>query len=348
MPSKNKTEYLGLNQWQGNEYPKRQDFVEDNEKIDGVIKCLAEGTVLNENLETGNKAYVGAINEVNRKVVSHLAETVKKAGDVMSGNLDVPSLTVNNWTIEKSINFNFTDQANQQEVEIEFSGIFTGRLEITLSSGWNANIAVGAIVKRFDISVGNGTIFAQKSKYASLSSHTRSLFNISDIYVKDTGKWACRIVKAANSLNSVSINLKAYSNSGTSIATIKNSGTANLVAATSNFSPAVDLNAVVEYGSNSNGEYIRYDNGLQICHSSRVANFEITDLQSFPYPATFIGGGVKGSHSFESPITAGQYEQYGNSALITTGTHWQIKFDRTITMGSNVRSVFLTAIGRWK
>lgn len=37
MPSENKTKNLSLNQWQGNEYAKRQDFVDDNKKIDDAI-----------------------------------------------------------------------------------------------------------------------------------------------------------------------------------------------------------------------------------------------------------------------------------------------------------------------
>lgn len=38
MPSENRTPNLGLNQWQGNEYPKRVDFNEDNLKIDTEVK----------------------------------------------------------------------------------------------------------------------------------------------------------------------------------------------------------------------------------------------------------------------------------------------------------------------
>lgn len=37
MPSEYKTKNLSLNQWQGNEYAKRQDFVDDNKKIDDAI-----------------------------------------------------------------------------------------------------------------------------------------------------------------------------------------------------------------------------------------------------------------------------------------------------------------------
>lgn len=38
MPSENKTQNFGLNQWTGNEYPKREDFVNDNSIIDVEIK----------------------------------------------------------------------------------------------------------------------------------------------------------------------------------------------------------------------------------------------------------------------------------------------------------------------
>ncbi len=40
MPSKNKTPNIGLNQWQGNEFAKREDFINDNLIIDRKIKDL--------------------------------------------------------------------------------------------------------------------------------------------------------------------------------------------------------------------------------------------------------------------------------------------------------------------
>lgn len=51
MPSKNKTTNLGLNQWLGNEYVKRQDFVEDNKKIDDAFSELDE-TIKNIDLSS--------------------------------------------------------------------------------------------------------------------------------------------------------------------------------------------------------------------------------------------------------------------------------------------------------
>lgn len=37
MPSENKTPHYGLNQWQGNEYPKREDFNQDNALMDAAL-----------------------------------------------------------------------------------------------------------------------------------------------------------------------------------------------------------------------------------------------------------------------------------------------------------------------
>lgn len=68
MPSENKTPNLGLNQWQGNEYAKRVDFVEDNQKIDTAFGNL-------EDLTTEEKSdLVAAVNEVDNTVKTHLAE----------------------------------------------------------------------------------------------------------------------------------------------------------------------------------------------------------------------------------------------------------------------------------
>lgn len=56
MPSENKTPNYGLNQWQGNEYVKRQDFVDDNLKIDTELKRI-------ENKVDGIEVPVTSIND---------------------------------------------------------------------------------------------------------------------------------------------------------------------------------------------------------------------------------------------------------------------------------------------
>ncbi len=59
MPSANKTEY-GLNQWQGNEYPKREDFNTDNAIIDNQLKNVndkADGKI-NKSLATAASQFL--------------------------------------------------------------------------------------------------------------------------------------------------------------------------------------------------------------------------------------------------------------------------------------------------
>lgn len=46
MPSENKTPHYGLNQWQGNEYPKREDFNQDNALMDAVLAAHETDTTV--------------------------------------------------------------------------------------------------------------------------------------------------------------------------------------------------------------------------------------------------------------------------------------------------------------
>lgn len=83
MPSVQKTPNLGLNKWQGNEYAKRADFVDDNEKIDKAVGNLAA-------LKTAKKDnLVNAVNEVKEglstlKLESTAIDVVDTAGNFVA------------------------------------------------------------------------------------------------------------------------------------------------------------------------------------------------------------------------------------------------------------------------
>lgn len=62
MPSAEKTANYGLNQWAGNEYPKRQDFVDDNAKIDAELKKAQDHRENTSNPHKVMADQVGAIN----------------------------------------------------------------------------------------------------------------------------------------------------------------------------------------------------------------------------------------------------------------------------------------------
>lgn len=73
MPSENKTPNLELNQWKGNEYPKRTDFIEDNKKIDEAYKELKDS------IKDGGK-----VSSVNGKI----GDVVLKAEDIKTESGD--------------------------------------------------------------------------------------------------------------------------------------------------------------------------------------------------------------------------------------------------------------------
>lgn len=87
MPSANKTPNIGLNNWEGNEYVKRQDFIDDNLIIDEKVGQINEHlgdmtqvpttsktasgaiTELFTNVDNGKNAISGAITDVDSNVV---------------------------------------------------------------------------------------------------------------------------------------------------------------------------------------------------------------------------------------------------------------------------------------
>ncbi len=73
MSSENKTPNLELNQWNGNEYPKRIDFIEDNKKIDDAYKELKDS------IKDGGK-----VSSVNGKI----GDVVLKAKDIKTESGD--------------------------------------------------------------------------------------------------------------------------------------------------------------------------------------------------------------------------------------------------------------------
>ena len=103
MPSEIKTPNIGLNQWQGNEYVKRQDFVDDNNKIDneiGKIKKQIEGispdassiTYDNSVSELESDNVQSAIDEVNEKSKKALSKASANETSIQNAQNDIQNL----------------------------------------------------------------------------------------------------------------------------------------------------------------------------------------------------------------------------------------------------------------
>ncbi len=80
MPSQEKTQNLGLNQWKSNEYVKRQDFVEDNMKIDEAFRVL-EGNI--QNLSDSVEAQGQSLGDINADINALGADFVGHKADTM-------------------------------------------------------------------------------------------------------------------------------------------------------------------------------------------------------------------------------------------------------------------------
>ena len=109
---------------------------------------------------------------------------------------------------------------------------------------------------------------------------------------------------------------------------------------------------IIEQGSNSNGSYVRWSNGLQACwHYFGPVRLDIDELnagiyrsalQEHAFPVPFI----------ESPATAVAQSTPGNFGTWVTGgggAQWRYRAFR-ITSGTdiNINYVGLIAIGWWK
>ncbi len=103
MPSEIKTPNIGLNQWQGNEYVKRQDFVDDNNKIDneiGKIKKQMESistdassiTYDNTTSELESDNVQDAIEEVNEKAKSALSKASANETSILQQGKDISAI----------------------------------------------------------------------------------------------------------------------------------------------------------------------------------------------------------------------------------------------------------------
>ena len=134
----------------------------------------------------------------------------------------------------------------------------------------------------------------------------------------------------------------------------------DLSALQSNFD-ALASAEVVDEGSTSDGDYIRYDNGWQICTIEKTMDFnstsnnaylvEGTDSRDIEYPVSFLDV-VSVSFSFNRNIgflwSSSQIENVAGNLVIAN-----INEDLFYLVGANNRideqkSMYFAAIGRWK
>lgn len=108
-------------------------------------------------------------------------------------------------------------------------------------------------------------------------------------------------------------------------------------------SSGVPTGAIIERGSNANGEYVRFADGTQIC--TRQLSVPLNGAAGFAtstYPAAFVGA-PSGGWTAEVPAASNVPALRGCFAS-TAATYWAFRHEGG---GTSSVMVYLTAIGRW-
>ncbi len=109
---------------------------------------------------------------------------------------------------------------------------------------------------------------------------------------------------------------------------------------------------ITESGSNSNGRYIKFDDGTMICYSNRDCSappnsprgtLYSTGSEGWTFPSTFIS--TPSIFINEVKGVGNCWGALGNIATTTTGTSFQLF---RASSGANISTAGLYAIGRWK
>ncbi|MFD1342873.1 hypothetical protein [Litorisediminicola beolgyonensis] len=111
-------------------------------------------------------------------------------------------------------------------------------------------------------------------------------------------------------------------------------------------SDGVPTGAVIERGSNGNGEYVRFADGTQIC--TDVVSFNptlATGYTAFSFPASFANGDISCAFSSVETNLGANKATLGDMYVVNNSTQWKVHHTQA-TGGTNF-DVKLLAIGRW-
>jgi hypothetical protein len=103
--------------------------------------------------------------------------------------------------------------------------------------------------------------------------------------------------------------------------------------------------SLVEYGSNENGEYWRWENGLQVCTRSVTLDITNTDDQHFQFAAQFSAS-PSASMSFAPGLNT-SYRSFIRSITLSSSTT-RLTVMKGTTASASASPQRAVAIGRWR
>ncbi len=114
--------------------------------------------------------------------------------------------------------------------------------------------------------------------------------------------------------------------------------------------PQVGGAPIVESGSNSDGEWVRYADGTQLCYKNIEHDMTTKALNTYPYPIYFSGPLPAGSYcsGSQSYAAGSSYTEAGGMVLrIDSFSNWSFG-NPTGNSTDTSHNFRLSAIGRWK
>ncbi len=108
---------------------------------------------------------------------------------------------------------------------------------------------------------------------------------------------------------------------------------------------------ITESGSNANGEYIRFDDGTQICWGKIDVDMSILTDQTVDYPANFnvASDRIAGGYSLEGTLGSIIDAWVNSKGIVATGpSKWSVRIRSDESATAATVTLKLFAIGRWK
>src|SRR5690606_34617673 len=86
---------------------------------------------------------------------------------------------------------------------------------------------------------------------------------------------------------------------------------------------------IVEMGSNANGAYVRWENGLQVCMAIVSVDLSVSGDNNFPYPATFDGSPLGAGGLWGSTTSPPVRSAFKDSLVMRDSYGWRVHVGTT-------------------
>lgn len=288
-----------------------------------------------------------------------LENAVKLNGDVMTGSLTSRGIRLatnaGGITNQKaSLGTAVPSISELKEVIVDLGAVTTiyGTIKITVASVWVNNNTAGSLVKEVDIQASSASINTIHSTYTYTGKNLETSFMIGDPYVEG-GRLKFKVIQQVNSKNSIIVTVETYGQFH-DITTMSISEWA-ISAETFERPSGININS---RGSNANGEWIRFEDGTQICWhylDTAVGNSAngalwVSPVLTWTFPAAFsvvpefIASIKSILTSGTNPVSVSRPTSSGVSGTTaSTIAVWYAGSSATVSTRISVM-----AIGRWK